>query len=59
MRINHCGEICAQGLYQGQAITARDQSNKDAFDHAAYEEVEHLAWTEQRIHELGGKTESA
>lgn len=56
MRINHCGEICAQGLYQGQAITARDQSNKDAFDHAAYEEVEHLAWTEQRIHELGGKT---
>lgn len=56
MRINHCGEICAQGLYQGQAITARDKSNKQAFEEAAYEEVEHLAWTEQRIVELGGKT---
>lgn len=56
MRINHCGEICAQGLYQGQALTARDTSHKDAFEHAAYEEVEHLAWTEHRIHELGGKT---
>ena len=56
MRINHCGEICAQGLYQGQAITARDKSNKDAFAHAAHEEIEHLAWTEERIHELGGKT---
>ncbi len=56
MRINHCGEICAQGLYQGQAITARDTSNKQAFEEAAYEEVEHLAWTEQRILELGGKT---
>ena len=56
MRINHCGEICAQGLYQGQAITARDKTHKDAFEHAAYEEVEHLAWTEQRIHELGGRT---
>lgn len=56
MRINHCGEICAQGLYQGQAITARDNSYKQAFEHAAYEEIEHLAWTEQRIHELGGKT---
>ncbi len=56
MRINHCGEICAQGLYQGQAITARDKTNKDAFAHAAHEEIEHLAWTEERIHELGGKT---
>lgn len=56
MRINHCGEICAQGLYQGQALTARDTSHKDAFEHAAHEEVEHLAWTEHRIHELGGKT---
>lgn len=55
MRVNHCGEICAQGLYQGQALTARDKSNKEAFEHAAYEEVEHLAWTEQRIHELGGR----
>lgn len=56
MRINHCGEICAQGLYQGQALTARDKSHKESFEHAAYEEVEHLAWTEQRILELGGRT---
>lgn len=56
MRVNHCGEICAQGLYQGQAITARDKTNKEAFEKAAYEEIEHLAWTERRIHELGGKT---
>lgn len=56
MRINHCGEVCAQGLYQGQALTARDKSNQQALDHAAYQETEHLAWTEQRIHELGGKT---
>lgn len=56
MRINHCGEICAQGLYQGQALTARDKTHKESFDHAAYEEVEHLAWTEQRILELGGRT---
>ncbi len=56
MRVNHSGEICAQGLYQGQALTARDQSHKDAFEHAAFEEVEHLAWTEKRVHELGGQT---
>ena len=56
MRINHCGEICAQGLYQGQALTARDKSNQQAFEHAAQQETEHLAWTEQRLTELGGKT---
>lgn len=56
MRINHCGEICAQGLYQGQALTAHDKSNQQALEHAAYQEIEHLAWTEHRITELGGKT---
>lgn len=56
MRINHCGEICAQGLYQGQALTSREKSNKEAFEKAAFEETEHLAWTKQRIIELGGKT---
>ncbi len=56
MRINHCGEVCAQGLYQGQAITTRESFNKEAFAHAAHEETEHLAWTEHRIKELGGKT---
>lgn len=54
MRVNHCGEICAQGLYQGQAITANDEVNKIAFEQAALEEIEHLAWTRQRIVELGG-----
>lgn len=56
MRVNHCGEICAQGLYQGQALTARDKSNQETFKHAAAEEIEHLAWTEHRIQELGGRT---
>ena len=56
MRVNHVGEVCAQALYQGQALTARDQSNREALQHAAYEEVEHLAWTEKRVKELGGRT---
>ncbi|AOY00331.1 2-polyprenyl-3-methyl-6-methoxy-1,4-benzoquinone monooxygenase [Jeongeupia sp. USM3] len=53
MRVNHSGEICAQALYQGQALTARDPANREALRQAAQEEVEHLAWTEQRIGELG------
>lgn len=56
MRVNHCGEICAQGLYQGQALTSRSNVNKTAFEHAAFEEIEHLVWTKQRIVELGGRT---
>ena len=56
MRVNHVGEVCAQALYQGQALTARTQENRKALQHAAYEEVEHLAWTEKRVHELGGRT---
>jgi ubiquinone biosynthesis monooxygenase Coq7 len=55
MRVNHCGEICAQALYQGQALTSRDPAIKDALRGAADEETEHLAWTEQRIAELGGR----
>ncbi|AUH50176.1 demethoxyubiquinone hydroxylase family protein [Chromobacterium sp. ATCC 53434] len=55
MRVNHCGEVCAQALYQGQALTARDASAREALRHAAQEEVEHLAWTERRIRELGGR----
>lgn len=54
MRVNHCGEICAQALYQGQALTARDPQVQRKLDEAAQEETEHLAWTAQRIHELGG-----
>lgn len=54
MRVNHCGEICAQALYQGQALTSRDPAIREALRGAADEETEHLAWTEQRITELGG-----
>lgn len=55
MRVNHCGEICAQALYQGQALTSRDAVIREALRGAADEETEHLAWTEQRISELGGR----
>jgi len=55
MRVNHCGEICAQALYQGQSLTSRDTSIKTALQRAAQEETEHLAWTERRIAELGGR----
>lgn len=55
MRINHCGEICAQALYQGQAITSRTESLRHELGKAAREEEEHLAWTELRIGELGGR----
>jgi ubiquinone biosynthesis monooxygenase Coq7 len=53
MRVNHCGEVCAQALYQGQAL-ASDRL-RDALDRAAREEADHLAWCERRIHELGGR----
>jgi len=55
MRVNHVGEVCAQALYQGQALTARSQDVKDKMSHAADEEVDHLHWCEQRIEELGGR----
>lgn len=55
MRVNHCGEVCAQALYQGQALTARNPAAREALRQAAFEEVEHLAWTERRIRELGGR----
>jgi ubiquinone biosynthesis monooxygenase Coq7 len=55
MRVNHCGEVCAQALYQGQALTARDPAAREALREAAHEEVEHLAWTERRLTELGSR----
>ncbi len=55
MRVNHCGEICAQALYQGQALTSRDPGIRQALEQAAWEETEHLNWTERRIDELGGR----
>ncbi|MCW9013087.1 MAG: 2-polyprenyl-3-methyl-6-methoxy-1,4-benzoquinone monooxygenase [Gammaproteobacteria bacterium] len=53
MRINHSGEVSAQALYQGQALTARLESVRDSMERAAMEENDHLAWTEQRLNELG------
>lgn len=56
MRINHTGEVCAQALYSGQALTARTAATSNTMQQAAREETEHLAWCESRIHELGGRT---
>lgn len=53
MRVNHAGEISAQALYQGQALTARLPTVRGKMEQAAIEENDHLAWTEERIHELG------
>jgi ubiquinone biosynthesis monooxygenase Coq7 len=55
MRVNHAGEVAAQALYQGQALTARDPGVKEAMQQAASEEVDHLAWCEQRLKELKGR----
>src|SRR5882724_1591483 len=55
MRVNHSGEICAQALYQGQALTARNPIVQQALRQAALEETEHLAWTSRRVRELGGR----
>ena len=55
MRVDHTGEICAQALYQGQALTARNAEARAALEQAAAEENDHLAWTAQRIDELGGR----
>jgi ubiquinone biosynthesis monooxygenase Coq7 len=55
MRVNHVGEVCAQALYAGQAFAARDHGVQQALEAAAWEETEHLNWTERRIRELGGR----
>lgn len=52
MRVNHSGEVCAQALYQGQALTARNPDIAQALQQAADEETEHLAWCERRLNEL-------
>lgn len=54
MRVNHVGEVCAQALYQSQALLTRNAELRSHFQQAAKEEVDHLAWTHQRIAELGG-----
>jgi ubiquinone biosynthesis monooxygenase Coq7 len=53
MRINHSGEVCAQALYQGQSLTARNPEAAKALVEAGEEETEHLAWCEKRLGELG------
>jgi ubiquinone biosynthesis monooxygenase Coq7 len=56
MRVNHSGEVAAQALYQGQALTARDAPVAAAMRRAAAEEMDHLAWCEERLRELNGRT---
>ena len=55
MRINHVGEICAQALYSGQAVTARDPETRRHLLAAAVEETDHLAWCAERLDELGDR----
>jgi 3-demethoxyubiquinol 3-hydroxylase len=55
MRVNHVGEVCAQALYNAQALATPDPALRAHFDAAAAEEVDHLAWTEQRLKELGSR----
>lgn len=56
MRINHAGEVSAQALYKAQAITARDSKVREAMEKSAVEEIDHLIWCQERLHELGGHT---
>jgi ubiquinone biosynthesis monooxygenase Coq7 len=56
MRVNHVGEVCAQALYEAQALGTPDPRLREAFAEAAREETDHLAWTARRIAELGGRT---
>lgn len=55
MRVNHTGEICAQGLYNGQALFASDEATGTALAKAAEEELDHLAWCRERLNELNAK----
>lgn len=56
MRVNHSGEVSAQALYQGQALTAKLPNVRQAMEQAAIEENDHLVWCEQRVHHFGGHT---
>ncbi|MEJ2418953.1 MAG: 2-polyprenyl-3-methyl-6-methoxy-1,4-benzoquinone monooxygenase [Exilibacterium sp.] len=56
MRVNHSGEVCAQALYQGQALTAKLPLVRREMEQAADEEIDHLAWCEQRLRQLGSHT---
>jgi 3-demethoxyubiquinol 3-hydroxylase len=56
MRVNHVGEVCAQALYDAQALATRNPELRSLFERASREEADHLAWTQGRIEELGGRT---
>jgi ubiquinone biosynthesis monooxygenase Coq7 len=56
MRVNHVGEVCAQALYQSQAMTARNLRTRGKMQQSSSEENDHLDWCEQRLDELGGRT---
>ncbi|MFM2239541.1 MAG: hypothetical protein RJA69_915 [Pseudomonadota bacterium] len=55
MRVNHVGEVCAQALYTSQALATNDAALRDHFTQASVQETDHLAWTEQRLAELGDR----
>ena len=55
MRVNHTGEVCAQALYQGQGLTAKLPNVRASMEHAANEEIDHLAWCEERLSQLGSR----
>ena len=54
--MNHVGEVCAQALYQSQKLVARDPQIKEMLNHSGQEEIDHLAWCETRLQELGSHT---
>jgi len=56
MRVNHVGEVCAQALYTAQALATKDESLRQHLQDACEEETDHLAWTEERLKQLGGRT---
>jgi ubiquinone biosynthesis monooxygenase Coq7 len=56
MRVNHVGEVCAQALYQSQKLVARNPEIRQMLQHSAQEEMDHLAWCETRLQELGSHT---
>ena len=55
MRVNHVGEVCAQALYASQALATRSSMLRAHFERASAEETDHLAWTQQRMNELGAR----
>ena len=56
MRVNHVGEVCAQALYNAQALATKNEGLRRHLQAACDEETDHLAWTEERLKELGGRT---